>query len=253
MVSSEAPYIRRTSNPKNMKRHKHKAASARADILKLAALGSAGLGLVCGVRADTIITFEGFTGNNSSIATIPGFGDNVSAAAPDYIVSPGLGGILGTPDISLEWVGQWETYTSWDGRGSVAQSDFNGGPSLSILFMPSALSAVRLGAFDLDYYAGAPGDGSIAWSISGISSGILANGDWTMGTAGGRTTIAPGVNGQLGETLQLSLQLNSGAPSYFALDNLTFAQVPEPSTIGLGLLAAAGALGAAAMRRRKRD
>jgi MYXO-CTERM domain-containing protein len=50
----------------------------------------------------------------------------------------------------------------------------------------------------------------------------------------------------------LSLQLSSGSPSYFALDNLTFAQVPEPSAIGLGILAAAGALGAAAMRRRKR-
>jgi MYXO-CTERM domain-containing protein len=45
--------------------------------------------------------------------------------------------------------------------------------------------------------------------------------------------------------------LNSGRPSYFALDNLTFDQVPEPSTLALGVLPAV-ALGAAAMRRRRR-
>jgi hypothetical protein len=235
-----------------MKRPQKKSPTSRSDVLKLAALGSAGLGLVCGAKADTIITFEGFTGDNSSIPTIPGFGDNVSVAAPDYIVSPGFGGILGTPDISLDWIGQWDTYTAWDGRGSVAQSDFNGGPMVSILFMPSAAFAVRLGAFDLDEWAGG-GDGSITWSIGGLNSGVLASGNWTMSNAGGRTRIAPGVSGQLGEALTLSLQLNSGAPSYFALDNLTFAQVPEPSTIGLGILAAAGALGAAAMRRRKQS
>src|SRR6185295_14932394 len=101
----------------------------------------------------------------------------------------------------------------------------------------SLSSAVRLLSFDLDEYAGG-GDGSIAWSIGGLSSGVLASGNWTMSQAGGRTTIAPGASGQLGEALTLSLQLNSGAPSYFALDNLTFAQVPEPSAIGLGVLAA---------------
>jgi hypothetical protein len=236
-----------------MKRNRRNTPKPRPDVLKLAALGGAGLGLVCGAKADSIITFEGFTGDNSSINTIVGFGDNISVATPDYVVSPGFGGILGTPDISLEWVGQWETYTAWDGRGSVAQTDFNGGANMSILFTPSATFAVRLGAFDLDYWAGAPaGDGLIAWSISGINSGILASGNFALSNAGGRTTFAPGVSGQVGEALQLSLQLNSGSPSYFALDNLTFAQVPEPSTIGLGVLAAAGALGAAAMRRRKR-
>jgi hypothetical protein len=234
-----------------MKINKSRTRKPSADVVKLAALGGTGLSLVCGAKADSIITFEGFTGNNSSINTIAGFGDNISLTTPDYTATLGLGGILGTPDISLEWVGQWETYTDWNGRGSVGQTDFNGGPNISILFTPSALSAVRLLSFDLDEWAGG-GDGSIAWSIGGLNSGVLASGNWTMGNAGGRTTISPGVSGQLGEALTLSLQLNSGGPSYFALDNLTFAQVPEPSAIGLGVLAAAGALGAAAMRRRKR-
>lgn len=234
-----------------MKRSRQKVPTSRADVLKLAALGSAGLGLICGARADSIITFEGFTGNNVPINTIPGFGDNIAVTTPDYVATPGLGGVLGTPDIFLDWVGTWDSYTGWDGRGSVGQSDFNGGPMVSILFVPSASFAVRLASFDLDEWAGG-GDGSIAWSVAGANSGLLASGNWTMSTAGGRNTIAPGVNGQVGESLTLSLQLNSGVPSYFALDNLTFAQVPEPSAIGLGILAAAGALGAAAMRRRKR-
>lgn len=233
-----------------MKQNRQNTRRSRADVIRLAALGGAGLGLICGARADSIITFGGFTSDNSSINTIPDFGDNITANDPNYTASPGVSGILGTPNISLEWVGQWDTYTSWDGRGGVGQTDFNGGPTVSILFVPSLSSAVRLLSFDLDEWAGG-GDGSIAWSIGGLSSGVLASGNWTMSTAGGRTTIAAGASGQLGEALTLSLQLSSGAPSYFALDNLTFAQVPEPSAIGLGVLAAAGALGAAAMRRRK--
>jgi hypothetical protein len=233
-----------------MKRNRQNTRRSRADVLKLAALGGAGLGLVCGAKADSIITFGGFTSDNSSINSLPDFGDNITANDPNYIVSPGPGGIVGTPNISLEWVGRWDTYTAWDGRGNVGQTDFNGGPNVSILFTPTASSAVRLLSFDLDEWAGG-GDGSIAWSIGGLSSGVLASGNWTMSTTGGRTTIAAGASGQLGEALTLSLQLNSGSPSYFALDNLTFAQVPEPSAIGLGMLATAGALGAAAMRRRK--
>jgi hypothetical protein len=234
-----------------MKRTRQNTRRSRTDVLKLAALGGAGIGLVCGAKADSVITFGGFTSDNSSISSLPDFGDSIMANDPNYTVSPGVSGILGTPNISLEWVGQWDTYTSWDGRGSVGQTDFNGGPTVSILFVPSLFSAVRLLSFDLDEWAGGM-DGSISWSIGGLSSGVLASGNWTMSNAGGRTTIAAGASGQLGEALTLSLQLNSGAPSYFALDNLTFAQVPEPSAIGLGVLAAAGALGAAAMRRRKR-
>jgi hypothetical protein len=218
----------------------------------LAALGSAGLGLVCGARADSVITFQGFTENNVSISSLPGYGDNISLNTPDYIATLGLGGIRGTPDITLDWLGQWDTYTGWDGRGSVGQTDFNGGSPISIVFTPTAGFGVRLASFDLDEWNGG-GDGNIAWSITGATSGELATGSWTMVPTGGRKTISPGVSGQVGEAVTLSLQLNSGAPSYLALDNLTFAQVPEPSALALGALGAMGALGAAAMRRRKRS
>ena len=234
-----------------MKRNRKQTRKSSTPLSKLAALGGAGLGLVCGAKADSTITFDGFTTDNTPINTLPDFGDNISATTPDYTATPGFGGILGTPNIALEWVGQWDTYTGWDGRGSVAQADFNGGPLLSLLFTPTAEFSVQVTSFDLDEWAGG-GDGNIDWSITGASSGTLAMGNWTMGNAGGRSTIGAGAGGQLGEAITLNLQLNSGSPSYFALDNLTFAQVPEPSALGLGALGAVVALGAAAMRRRPR-
>ena len=216
-------------------------------LFRSAALGGAGFGLVCGAKADTTITFDGFTQDNLRINELPGYGDNISAASLDYIVSG-----LGTPNIALDWVGNWDTYTAWDAtRGAVAQSDFNGGANVSILFTPSAAFAVRVGSFSLDEWSGG-GEGSITWSITGLNSGTLASGVWTMGNSGGRSLISPGIAGQVGEGVILNLSLNTGAPSYFALDNLTFAQVPEPSTLALSALGAATALGAAAMRRRQR-
>jgi hypothetical protein len=228
-----------------MKHHARRAPRSRGNVVKFAALGSAGLGLVCGVKADTTITFEGFSGDNVPIGSISGYGDNVTLPSTDYVISG-----LGTPDITLDWVGTWDTYTRWNDRGSVAQSDFNGGPNVSILFTPSAAFAVRLSSFFLDEWAGG-GAGNITWTVTGLNSGALASGVWTMGDAGGRSLVSPGITGQLGEGLILNLQLNSGAGSYFALDNLTFAQVPEPSTLVLGALGATTALGAAAMRRKR--
>lgn len=218
------------------------------DLLRFAVCGTVGLGAAQNASADTLITFGGFTGNNTRIDSIVGYGDNVSANSADYTVSVGMGGVLGTPNITLDWLAQWDTYIGWDGRGEVAQSDFSGGTA-SIVFTPSSLASVRLVSYDLDEYA-AGGSGSIAWSVFGSTSGALTNGNWTMSDAGGRSLVSPNVTGLPGETLTLSLALNSGAPSYFALDNLTFDQVPEPSTLALGALGAL-ALGAAAMRRRR--
>ena len=235
-----------TNLMKNKRRRVRHQSSTK--VLKLAALGGAGLGLACGAKAQTTITFEGFTEKNTPIATIPGYGDNVVASSADYQVNGG-----GTPNVTLDWLGRsWDSYIDWNGRGSVAQSDFNGGDStLSILFAPSSAFSVRLLSFELDEWAGG-GAGSINWSLTGASSGLLASGVWNMTDAGGRSLISPGTSGHLGEALTLSLQLTSGAGSYFALDNLTFAQVPEPSVLGLGAAGAGVALGAIAMRRRRR-
>ena len=221
----------------------------RSSLVGLAACGTVGLGLTEGASAAALVTFGSFQTNNVSIGGLPDYGDNITADSEDYTVSRGLTGVIGTPDITLDWIGQWETYTAWDGRGDVAQSDFNGGSLLSILFTPSATTAVRVVSFELDEWV-AGGDGQIMWDVSNSSGQMLASGTWTMTNDGGRSLLAPNVIGGIGDPVTLNLTLGGGAPSYFALDNLTFDQVPEPSTL-LGTVPAI-ALGAAAMRRRPR-
>jgi hypothetical protein len=234
----------------NRSRPKQQAVSSRNRFIRLATFGTVGLGVMGTVRAETVITFGGFQGDNTDIASIPNYGDNVAVRSDDYDASIGPSGIFGTPSITLDWIGSgWDTYTAWDGRGNVAQTDFNDGATLSIVFTPSAPYAVQLGSFQLDEWAGG-GDGQITWSVAGATSGTLASGNWTMSNSGGRSLVSPNATGLAGEAVTLSFTLGSGAPSYFALDNLAFAQVPEPSTLALAALGALG-LGAAAMRRRR--
>jgi len=217
-------------------------------LVGLAACGTVGLGLTEDASAATIVTFGSFQTSNLSIGAFPDFGDNVMASSDDYTVSPGLTGVIGTPDITLDWIGQWDTYINWDGRGNVGQSDFNGGSLVSILFTPSATSAVRVISFELDEWV-AGGDGQILWDVSNSNGDKLASGTWTMTNAGGRSVVAPNVIGGIGDPVTINLMLGSGLPSYFAVDNLTFDQVPEPGALAT---LPAVALGAAAMRRRRR-
>jgi hypothetical protein len=200
------------------------------------------------MSAATLVTFEGFTVENLSIAGFPDYGDNVTTDSADYTVSPGISNVVGTPEITLDWFSQWDTYINWNGRGSVAQCDFNGGTIASILFTPSSTSAVRLISFQLDEWA-AGGEGSIAWDVVDSNGAPIVNGIWTMTNEGGRSLVSPNVTGLLGDALTLNLTLLTGAPSYFAIDNLIFDQVPEPSTLTLALPALA--LGANLMRHRR--
>ena len=133
--------------------------------------------------------------------------------------------------------------------------DYNLASDIDLTFTPTATSGVLLDSFDLDEWAGG-GDTSVSWSIFD-AQGALASGTWLKSTAtdpsdlGGRDQILTGLTEgdiTLGEAVTLRLTLNSGAPSYLALDNLTFQQVPEPSAIALGLLG----LGALALRRRRK-
>ena len=220
-------------------------------LLKLAAYGTLGLGAAQS-KAETIINFEGFTSPNVSISAIPGYGDNITADSADWEAYSGRTRVVGTPNITLDWGLGWDTYNDWDGRGSVAQTDFNAASEISLLFTPEAGAAVRIVSFQLDQWGMDPmGAGLVHWAVAGNLSGVLASGDFTMTTAGGRTLFISDVSGQLGEPITLNFEPGTGSPSYFALDNLTFDQVPEPSTVAIGALGAV-ALGAAAMRRRRR-
>lgn len=218
--------------------------------LKAVGLGVVGFTALNSANATTQITFGGFPTNNVDISSISGYGSNVSANSADYTVSLGATGVTGTPNIALTWGVGYQTYTQWDGRGNVAQLDYNAQPgTISLTLTPTAGNGVLINSFALDEWSGG-GNMNVNWSVfDGV--GTLASGVWTRST-GGRDTILTGLtagNVRLGEVVTLSFTLNSGTTSYIAMANLTFDQVPEPSSVALGLLGLG--LGAAAMRRRK--
>jgi len=230
--------------------------NAKPAALRAVGLGVVGLSALPSANATTQITFGSFTNANTDISTLAGYGDNVSANNADYTVSPGATGITGTPDINLTWGLGYQTYTAWDGRGNVGQLDFNNGvvagssTNISLTFTPTAGMGVLINSFQLDEYA--LGEiMNINWDVFD-NIGTLASGNWTRST-GGRDTILTGLNQgniRLGEAVTLRFSITSGLPSYVALDNLTFDQVPEPSTVALGALGLG--LGALAMRRRRK-
>jgi len=224
-------------------------------LLHLAAMSSAGLALVQATQAATILT-GGATHNAALTST---FG----SASP------------GTPDINLLWstsgasvgTARWEGYDSrttststpfaqWPndpGANGVFQLDGKGaygaGKSFNIAFTPSSATiAVNLISLDMNDWIGS-GTTTMNWSVTGSVSGPLGGATGVTMADGTVQNLSINLQGTLGETLTLSLTPTTGTGSYFAIDNISFDQVPEPSSV---LLGAAG-LGALALRRRRKN
>jgi hypothetical protein len=219
--------------------------------LRALSFGVLGFTAVHSANAETQITFGSFTLDNQDFPA--GYGSNVSANSADYIVSPGVTGITGTPNIVANWGAGFDTYTAWDGRGEVGQLDYTGvdPDQITLTLTPDPGFGVLVRSFDLDYYAGG-GDVNLTWTVSD-PVGTLATGLWTQDNAGGRDTINTGLTlgeTRIGQPVTITFTMNSGAPSYIALDNLVFDQVPEPSTTALALTGLG--IGVLAMRRRRR-
>jgi MYXO-CTERM domain-containing protein len=202
--------------------------------------------------AATVITADGTPWtDNTAISSFSGFGSNVTTTGNGhYTISPGLTGVVGTPDITLNFQdigtgGQgWDEYTKWDGRGNVIQMESSTNTQ-TLTFTPSATQAVLLTSAAFDEWSGG-GNLTVNWTVTGAISGTISSGTWTRST-GGRDIVNFAATGALGEALSLNMTRTSGSSSYFAVDNLTFDQVPEASSM---LLGAAG-LGALAMRRKR--
>ncbi len=228
---------------------------------------AASASLVASASAATLLTFDGQGANGTGIPEA--YGDNAAADGTGITVSVGADGVVGTPDISLNWVSAtgngpgasavaWDSYDPWNGRGAVGQTDYGSANPLFMDFVPaSATVGVLVNSFDLDEFAGG-GNSIVDWAILNGASTIVS-GTWddfsdAVGGNGGRTTINTGMTlaqaqANAGSTLSLRLNLVSGGSSYQALDNLAFDQVavPEPSSTLLGL----AGLGAMALRRKR--
>ena len=124
-----------------------------------------------------------------------------------------------------------------------------------IVFTPDASSAVQIQSFALDEFSGG-GSMIVDWEVQNSSSVVLSSGTWDdfrflndPFNLGGRTIISPDIKGTVGDALTLELTRVRGNVKFLAIDDITFAQIPEPSSVALALGAAA--LGLAASRQRR--
>ncbi len=225
-----------------------------SQFLRLVTLGATGAALVQSAQAATILT-----GFNSTAALSTTHGSNSA----------------GTPNVALLWGAsggtaptRWEGYTNagWTNPSPVGgpdsglyqlnnalaagQSGATVAATYTIQFAPESGFDVSLISLDLNEYNGG-GTITLDWNVSGTLSGSLGGGTFAA-VNNANTTFNINKVGSGSETLTLSLTtVQSGSStngSYIAMDNLTFDQVPEPSSSLLGLVA----LGAIALRRNRR-
>ena len=197
--------------------------------LRPVALAAGGVFLGRGACADTILTFDARPagqGNNAQI--LPSFGGNAADSSAGVLVSG-----IGTPDIGLTWRatgGRWDYYI--DSVWSAAQLDSSGvGDFHEIVFTPGATTAAILKSFNFHPYYDNGLDYSYDWSVLD-GSNVLTNGSLTFpcdATKNHPVTIS--YQGNPGQILILHIERTGGSDGTqnIAVDDITFAQFPEPT------------------------
>lgn len=224
-----------------------------------ATIVSVGVVLGRGAQADTILDFNALPpGQVNNAQIIAGFGSNASASSPGVTVSG-----LGTPDISLTLgssVGgtggsttRWDYYidTVW-GAGQINGSTV--GSFHSILFTPGAGAAVTLNSFNFHPYYVSAETFDYGWSVLAGAT-VLTSGTISF-ISDATKNHAANVNftGGLGQALTLRIDRTGGTGSgqNIAVDDIRFAQVPEPGVLALLSLGGLAGLGVLVRRRRSR-
>jgi hypothetical protein len=220
------------------------------------AIVAVGVFLGRGAQAETILTFDALpAGQPQNQQIIQTFGDNAAASSEGVSV---VG--TGTPNIGLTWSGSGEiSGTRWDfyidAVWSAGQLDGSGlGAAHNILFTPTAGWAVRLSSFNFHPYYVSAETFDYTWSVLD-GANVLASGSTSFGsdaTKNHPVTIDYMGNPDQALTLSILRTGGSGGTQNIAIDDLTFAQVPEPSTAALFALTGLAGLGWAARRRCRR-
>lgn len=234
-------------------------------------LGSlAVLGCLTGISHGTTIGFVGAAGVNQQI---PGdYGSNAAADATGWTTSDGTGA---TPDVSLNWPlpgtggdSDWEfhsagTFTplenrtaggAWDGGPGNAVAQTQEGP-LEINFSVPAGVRFVLNSFDIGNATDQQDDeGPYGWDLSLVRDSDAAE-VWSHTTAsfgpGEDESVVVNYMGGPGKDYTLNFVRGPGGNGVTyrsGIDNLSFSQIPEPST--LALLAMCGLVVVVVQRRR---
>lgn len=228
---------------------------------KSAAVISGLLACLASVSNATVIGFGQVGGNN---ATLPGdLGSRASVAGNGYVVGNGT-----TPNIAVTWDTVWDIHTStffsnlenrsvgggaWDNEGSVPRVGQLDVGFHTINFAADAGYALVLNSFDFVHTAETAG--TTVWDLTLTNSGssVVWSQTFTMNNAvpsSSLVTVAPNFTGTLGESYILTFNRTSetyGSNGRHAIDNLSFNQIPEPSSLALLGLGTAGLF----LRRRR--
>jgi len=162
---------------------------------------------------------------------------------------------FGTPGISLTWGGgpgtsRWEYYN--DAVWSAGQLDGStNGAFHSILFTPIASVAVRLDSLNFHPYYVSAETFNYSWSVRDGSTVLTSGSIIFSSDATKNHPVNINYTGNVGESLTLRLDRTGGTGigQNIAVDDVRFAQVPEPSTLALLSM---GCLAGIAVRARRR-
>jgi hypothetical protein len=199
--------------------------------LKLVAGLAIGVALGRSAQADTILTFDRRPqGQANQVAVIQTYGDNAgtSSAGVDVVG-------FGTAGIGLTWGGtggttQWEWYQDqvWD-AGQL--NDSLVGTFHSILFTPIPSAAVVIKSLNFHPYYVSSETFDYNWSVLAGTT-VLASGSISVGSDATKNhPLTINYTGGIGQALTLRLDRTGGSGDGFniAVDDIRFAQFPEPT------------------------